>query len=89
MSFEWIFLLLMSGVLLLFDVWGIFAVDWGGEVGGAVGRVVAAVEVLSGFFSVDEWGIFAVDWGERWVVVAVEEEWIVFAFDEEGICSCL
>lgn len=34
MSFEWIFLLLMSGVLLLFDVWGIFAVDWGGEVGG-------------------------------------------------------
>ncbi|EEE54312.1 hypothetical protein OsJ_01262 [Oryza sativa Japonica Group] len=53
------------GALLLFDVWGIFAVDWGGEVGGAVGRVVAAVEVLSGFFSVDEWGIFAVDWGER------------------------
>lgn len=69
MSFEWIFLLLMSGVLLLFDVWGIFAVDWGGRGGWGVGSVVAAVEVLSGFFSVDEWGIFAVDWGERWVVV--------------------
>lgn len=41
----------------------------GGRGGWGVGRVVAAVEVLSGFFSVDEWGIFAVDWGERWVVV--------------------